>query len=441
MLSAICSPQALAVALLLRRLDSFACLVMQGGWGTDSRAYAARFPAPDHLGLSRYNTQFDVDNLAFACPSNPQRSDATVMSTRNYNFSAGPATLPEPVLKQIQEEMMSLPGVGASVLEISHRSPAFVAIAEAAEANLRSLLSIPDDYAVLFLQGGSRLQFSMVPMNLMAKDGSADYIVTGTWGKGALGEANKVGKGNVAYTSAETNFDRLPSPGELQLDSNAAYVHYTSNETIQGVQFKTEPETGSVPLVCDASSEFLYKPLDIAKYGLLYACAQKNAGPAGVTVVIMRKDLLERGSDNLPGYCNYKIHADAGSMWNTPPTFAIYVLKLVTEWLQNDIGGLEKMHEQNQQKAAMLYDVLDANADFYQGHAQIDCRSLMNVTFRLPSDELTAKFIADAKERHLTDLKGHRSVGGIRASIYNAMPPSGVAALRDYMVDFAKSNS
>jgi len=362
------------------------------------------------------------------------------MTTRNYNFSAGPATLPEPVLKQIQDDMMCLPGVGASVLEISHRSPAFVAIADAAEANLRSLLSISDDYAVVFLQGGSRLQFSMVPMNLLGEGQAADYIVTGSWGKNAVGEAKKEGNINVAYSSAESNFDHLPADADLKLDPNAAYVHYTSNETIQGVQYKTEPETGSVPLVCDASSEFLYKPLDVAKYGMIYACAQKNAGPAGVTVVIMRKDLLDRSSDTLPGYCNYKTHADAGSMWNTPPTFAIYVLKLVTDWLKNDIGGLEKMHKQNEQKAAMLYDVLDANPDFYQGHAKKDCRSLMNVTFRLPSDELSAKFNAEAKEQKLTDLKGHRSVGGIRASIYNAMPVAGVEALRDFMVDFAKNN-
>lgn len=363
------------------------------------------------------------------------------MTTRNYNFSAGPATLPETVLRQIQDEMLALPSVGASVLEISHRSPAFVAIADAAEANLRSLLSIPDDYSVIFLQGGSRLQFSMVPMNLLGEGQAADYIVTGSWGKNAVGEAKKEGTINVAYSSADSNFNHLPSDADLKLDPKAAYVHYTSNETIQGVQFKTEPETGSVPLVCDASSEFLYKPLDVAKYGMIYACAQKNAGPAGVTVVVMRKDLLERCSDTLPGYCNYKTHADAGSMWNTPPTFAIYVLKLVTDWLKDEIGGLEKMHQQNEKKAAMLYEILDANPDFYQGHAKKDCRSLMNVTFRLPSDELSAKFNAEAKEQNLTDLKGHRSVGGIRASIYNAMPVAGVETLRDFMLDFAKNNA
>lgn len=360
------------------------------------------------------------------------------MSNRNYNFSAGPATLPLSVLEKIQGEMLSLPGVGASVLEISHRSPAFVEIAEQAEANLRSLLNISDDYAVLFLQGGSRLQFSMVPMNLLGEQASsADYILTGSWGKNAAKEAGKEGDINVVWDGAETNYDRLPAASDLKLNPKAGYVHYTSNETIQGVQFPTEPDTGDVPLVCDASSEFMYKPIDVSKYGLIYACAQKNAGPAGVTVLVVRKSLLERSDDNLPGYLNYKTHADAGSMWNTPPTFSIYVLKLVTEWLRDEIGGLEKMQEINKQKAALLYEVLDAHPEFYQGHVQKDCRSLMNVTFRLPSDELSSQFLAGAKEQKLTDLKGHRSVGGIRASIYNAMPTAGVERLRDFMRDFA----
>lgn len=363
------------------------------------------------------------------------------MTTRNYNFSAGPATLPESVLKKIQDEMLSLPGVGASVLEISHRSPAFLEIIGAAEANVRSLLAVPDDYAVLFLQGGSRLQFSMVPMNLLGPDAnSADYIITGSWGKNATKEASKEGEIRTAWSGSDTNFDRLPTTDQLDLNPNAAYVHYTSNETIEGVQFNAEPEVGAVPLVCDASSEIFYKPLDIAKYGLIYACAQKNAGPAGVTVVIMKKELLERSSDKLPGYCSYKVHADGDSMWNTPPTFAIYVLKLITDWLKDDIGGLDKMYELNQQKAALLYAVLDEFPELYQGHAQKEARSLMNVAFRLPSDELTTKFLTETKQNQLTDLKGHRSVGGIRASIYNAMPLAGVETLRDFMLDFAKAN-
>jgi phosphoserine aminotransferase len=359
------------------------------------------------------------------------------MTKRTFNFSAGPATLPVSVLEKIQSEMLCLPGVGASILEISHRSPPFIEIANAAEANLRHLLGISDDYSVIFLQGGSRLQFSMVPMNLLTDEAkSADYILTGSWGKNAADEAKKEGGVRVAWDCKATNYDRLPADSDLDLDPKAAFVHYTSNETIQGVQFKTEPKTGNVPLVCDASSEFLYKPLDISKYGMIYACAQKNAGPAGVTVVIMRKDLLELSNEELPGYLNYKLHAENDSMWNTPPTFAIYVLKLVTDWLKDDIGGLEKMYEHNKKKAAVLYDVLDAHPDFYQGHAQKDCRSLMNVTFRLPSDELTSKFLKGADEANLSDLKGHRSVGGIRASIYNAMPMAGVETLRDYMKDF-----
>lgn len=361
----------------------------------------------------------------------------TSMSTRNYNFSAGPATLPLSVLEKVQAEMLALPGVGASILEISHRTPAFIEIAETAEANLRQLLNIPADYAVLFLQGGSRLQFSMVPMNLLTADKpSADYIITGSWGKNASKEAAKEGDIRAAWDGSQTNFDRLPADADLDLNPDAAYVHYTSNETIQGVQFATEPDVGSVPLVCDASSEILYKPIDVAKYGLIYACAQKNAGPAGVTVVIVRKDLLELADPNMAGYLHYKTHADNDSMWNTPPTFAIYVLKLITEWLRDDIGGLAKMHSINKQKAALLYDVLDAHPDFYQGHAQKDCRSLMNVAFRLPTDELSAQFLSEAKAQGLTELKGHRSVGGIRASIYNAMPTAGVETLRDFMNDF-----
>lgn len=363
------------------------------------------------------------------------------MTDRVYNFSAGPAVLPVPVLEQVRDEMLSLPGVGASVLEISHRSPAFDEIIAEAEANLRKLLDISDDYAVLFLQGGSRLQFSMIPMNLLGKDQSADYLITGTWGKKALAEAKKVGGTKVAYTSADTNFDRIPRGGELQVDPNAAYLHYTCNETIQGVQFSTEPEVGDVPLVCDASSDFMHRKLDVNKYGLIYACAQKNAGPAGVTIVIMRKDLAERADDQLASYLNYNTHIQENSLGNTPPTFAIYVNGLVTKWLLNEFGSLDAMHKHNQDKAKLLYDVLDGSDGFYEGHAQQDCRSLMNVTFRLPSDELTNKFVDEAKSHNLTDLKGHRSVGGIRASIYNAMPVAGVETLRDFMLNFHKSNA
>lgn len=362
------------------------------------------------------------------------------MSHRVYNFSAGPAVLPVPVLEEVQRDMLSLPGAGASILEISHRSPTFQTIIDAAEANLRKLLGISDDYAVLFLQGGSRLQFSMIPMNLMAPGESCDYILTGSWGKDALKEAKKEGKTRVAWDGAATNYDRLPQRGDLDLDPQAAFVHFTSNETIQGVEFVGDPDAGDAPLVCDVSSNFLSRPIDVAKYGLIYACAQKNAGPAGVTVVIVRKDLMKRADANMPGYLHYLTHAENGSMWNTPPTFAIYVLKLITEWLTSNVGGLEAMQQRNAEKASLLYNVLDASGGFYAGHAQKDCRSQMNVTFRLPSEELTTQFVSEAKKRNLTDLKGHRSVGGIRASIYNAMPKAGVEALRDFMVEFRKAN-
>lgn len=364
------------------------------------------------------------------------------MTSRVYNFSPGPAVLPEPVLAEVQRDLMALPAVGASVMEVSHRGNAFQEIIRQTEYNLRRLLAIPDDYAVLLLQGGARLQFSMAPMNLWPDtQRSVDYIVTGSWGKYAAQEAAKCGDLHVAWDGKATNYDRLPATADLKLDPQAAYAYFTSNETIQGVQFAAEPEVGDVPLVCDASSDFLSRPLDIKKYGLLFACAQKNAGPAGVTIVVVRKDLLERSRDNLPGYLNYKLHHEGGSMWNTPPTFAIYVVMLVTKWLLTDIGGLDKMAAQNEAKAKLLYEVIDRSNGFFSGHAQPNCRSKMNVTFRLPSDELTQKFVGEAKHHNLTELKGHRSVGGIRASIYNAMPVAGVETLRDFMNEFLRQNA
>ena len=362
------------------------------------------------------------------------------MTQRAFNFSAGPAVLPEPVLARVGQEMMSLPGAKASVLEISHRSKQFRAILESAEQNIRTLLQVPDGYRVLFLQGGSRLQFAMIPMNLLTPEcPSADYVVTGSWGKNALAEARKQGEMQVTWDGGDTNYDRLPQPSALKVSPGAAYVHFTSNETIQGVQFVDEPATSQGgPLVCDASSDFLSRPLPMDRYGLLYACAQKNAGPAGVTIVLLREDLLERSGPSLPGYLSFKVHAEAGSLMNTAPTFAIYVVDLVTQWLLDEVGGLKKMHQINQAKSAMLYEVIDESNGFYQGHAREDCRSLMNVTFRLPSEDDTATFLAEAEERNLTALAGHRSVGGIRASIYNAMHVAGVEALRDLMLDFKK---
>jgi len=362
------------------------------------------------------------------------------MEKRLLNFSAGPAVLPVPVLKRIGEEMLCLPGCGASILEISHRSKQFIAIQQAAKERLIRLLNIPDTHAVIFLQGGARLQFSMVPMNLLkGQSKAAQYVVTGTWGKYALGEAKKEGEVQVLYDGASHKYSELPKVEELQCPSDAAYVHVTSNETIQGIQFHSDPGL-DCPVVCDCSSDFLYRPLDVSKYGLIYACAQKNAGPAGVTVVIVRRDLLERSHAGLPGYLNYKNHVEEDSMWNTPPTFAIYVLGLVTEWLETTIGGLEAMHRLNRQKAALVYSAMDRHPQLYCGHAKVEDRSLMNATFTLPNEEYETAFLAEAKKRGLDSLKGHRSVGGIRASIYNAMPMEGAEALAGLMDDFAKSH-
>lgn len=362
------------------------------------------------------------------------------ISQRVFNFSPGPAVLPLAVLQQIQQEMLCLPGAGASILEISHRSKAFLSILDNTKASLRRLLSIPDNYEVLFLQGGARLQFSMVAMNLLrGAPGPAQYIVTGSWGKYAIEEAKKEGSVEVIWDGKKDNYNHLPKGSEYSIRPDAAYVHITSNETIQGVQFQNEPDTGNVPLVCDSSSDFLYRPIPIEKYGVVYACAQKNAGPAGVTVVIIRKDLLERSQENLPGYLSYKSHAKENSLWNTPPTFGVYVVGLVAQWLEKEIGGLAAMHQFNQSKAAILYDVVDQYPNLYQGHAAKEDRSLMNVTFRLPNEETEKAFLSGAATRKLDSLQGHRSVGGIRASIYNAMPIEGVKILAEYMTEFAKT--
>ena len=367
---------------------------------------------------------------------------ATTTQQRVFNFSAGPAALPLPALEQARDEFLCYGEAGASVLEISHRGPEFRDILADAKQRLTDLLDIPDSHELIFLQGGSRLQFSMVPMNLLrGQAGPADYITTGSWGKKALDEARREGPVSVVWDGKATNYDRLPRADELKLTPEAAYVYYTSNETIQGVQFPEEPASGSVPLVCDASSDFLSRPLEIDRYGLIYACAQKNAGPAGVTVVIVHKDLLQRSSAALPGYCNYKLHVENDSCYNTPATFGIYLVGLVAKWLQEDVGGLPAMLKRNQEKAQLLYDAIDRSDGFYAGHAQPSCRSLMNVTFRLPSDQLQQKFIDAGAERQLRNLKGHRSVGGIRASIYNAMPREGVQTLRDFMDDFQQQHA
>ena len=360
------------------------------------------------------------------------------MTDRIFNFSAGPAVLPVPVLEEAQRDMLSLPGVGMSVMEISHRSKTFDDIINRTEASLRDLLKIPSNYHILFLQGGASLQFSMVPMNFQPSDGSADYVLTGSWGKKALKEAKKLGAVNVAATMADGGFTRVPSRDEMSLSPHAAYVHITSNETIEGVQWKREPNVGDVPLVCDSSSDILSREFDVNKYGLIYAGAQKNMGPSGVTLVILRDDLLQRIPENLPTMLNYRIHVENKSLYNTPNTWGIYIMDLVFTWLQ-DQGGLAGMERLNDEKAQLLYDAIDAT-DFYRGHADVDCRSTMNVTFRLPAEELDKKFVAEATAQGLDGLKGHRSVGGIRASIYNAFPRAGVEALVSFMKDFERRN-
>jgi phosphoserine aminotransferase len=361
------------------------------------------------------------------------------MTERVFNFSPGPAVLPLKVLEEAQRNLVSLPGLGVSPLEISHRSPWFEGVLDETETNLRRLLSLPDNYRIIFMGGGSRLQFSLVAMNLLRGSGaSADYVVTGTWGQMAMQEAAREGNVRTAFNSKPHNFDRLPQAAELDLDPKARYVHITSNETIQGVQFQSEPDVGGVPLVADASSDFLYRPLDIERYGLIYACAQKNSGPAGVTIAILRDDVLAQIGDGLPTMLDYRSFVKEKSLINTPPVFAIYVVMLVTRWLLNDVGGLAAMHEINRRKAKLLYDVIDESSGFYRGHAQPNSRSLMNVTFRLRDDATHDEFVKQAKSRNLVELKGHRSVGGIRASIYNAMPMEGVEKLRDFMREFAK---
>jgi phosphoserine aminotransferase len=346
--------------------------------------------------------------------------------------------IPLPVLEEAQRDMLALPGVGMSVMEISHRSKTFDEIIQGADAGLRELLNIPKDYTVLFLQGGASLQFAMVPMNFLSLDASADYIVTGSWGKKAVKEAQNFGHVNFAANTADGGFTRVPRQDELELDPRAAYVHMTSNETIEGVEFKSEPEAGDVPLVCDASSDILSRPIPVEKYGLIYAGAQKNMGPSGVTLVIMREDLLPRVREGLATMLDYGTHAKDKSLHNTPNTWGIYIINLVTKWLKEK-GGLTAMQRENEEKASLVYDAID-RTDFYRGHADPDSRSMMNVTFRLPSEDLEKKFANEATAAGMDGLKGHRSVGGSRASIYNAFPREGCEALVEFMKEFEKKN-
>jgi phosphoserine aminotransferase len=357
---------------------------------------------------------------------------------RIFNFSAGPAVLPVEVLEEAQRDLIALPGVGMSILEISHRSKPFDDVIDGCEADLRALAAIPADYHVLFLQGGASLQFSMVPMNLLPPGGSADYIVTGSWSEKAVKEAKRVGAVKIAATTAADNYTRVPKQSELTLDPGAAYVHYTTNNTIFGTEWHHVPDVGRVPLVADTSSDMFSRPIDIGRFGLIYAGAQKNLGPSGLTLVIIRDDLVSRTPASLATMLQYGVHVENKSMYNTPPVFGVYIMRLVLKWLLKE-GGLPAIDASNARKAQKLYAEIDRTG-YYRGHAQPDSRSRMNVTFRLPSEELEKTFVKESTAAGLDGLKGHRSVGGLRASIYNAFPEAGVDALVAFMKEFERVN-
>jgi phosphoserine aminotransferase len=360
------------------------------------------------------------------------------MTERIHNFSAGPAILPLPVLEEVRDNLLSLPGVGMSILEISHRSKPFDEIINRTVADIKKLAGIDDNYHVLFIQGGASMQFSMVPMNLLPPAGKADYLVTGSWSKKAIKEAQKVGKVNIAGSTESDGFTRIPGKDEIKLDADAAYVHITTNNTIFGTEWKEAPDTAGLPLVADTSSDMFSRPIPVSRYGLVYAGAQKNLGPAGVTIVIVRDDLLKRSPQGLPTMMDYNTYARENSLYNTPPVFAIYIVGLVMRWILN-AGGLAEIGRRNEEKARILYDQIDSTG-FYRGHAKPDSRSRMNVTFRLPSEDLEKQFISEATRAGLDGLKGHRSVGGCRASIYNAFPLEGVQALVLFMKDFERTH-
>mgnify|MGYP002545017954 FL=1 len=357
---------------------------------------------------------------------------------RVYNFSAGPSMLPEAVLEKAAKQMVNYEGCGMSVMEMSHRSADYEAIIGNAESLLRELMHIPENYKVLFLQGGASSQFAMVPLNLMKKSKKADYVITGQWAKKAAQEASKFGTVNKVASSDDKTFTYIPKLDPSTFDKDADYFHITLNNTIYGTRYTTLPETGDVPLVADASSNILSEPIDISRFGILYAGAQKNMGPAGVTVAIIREDLITGAIEGAPAMFDYKIHADNGSMYNTPPTYSIYVCMLVYEWLKS-LGGVEAMYAINKEKAQILYDYLD-NSSMFKGTVVKEDRSLMNVPFVTGDDDLNAKFIKEAKAKGFVNLKGHRTVGGMRASIYNAMPVEGVKALVEFMKKFETDN-
>ena len=359
------------------------------------------------------------------------------MKDRIFNFNPGPAALPLSVLEEVQKDLLNYKGEGLSLLEMSHRSKTFDGVIKDAENLAKEVMGIPEGYRVLFFQGGATLQFAAIPLNLIPSGGTADYVNTGSWSKKAIQEAKKLGKPvNVIATSEDVNFTHIPSG--FMVTPEAAYLHITSNNTIFGTQWQDYPDTGSVPLICDMSSDINCRKVDVSKFGLIYAGAQKNLGPAGVTVVIIREDLMEKSPEDIPTMMSYKIIGGKDSLYNTPPTFAIYIVKLVLQWIKNQ-GGIGALESINRKKAALLYDILD-NSDYYKGTVRKDSRSIMNVTFRLPSEDLEKKFISEALENGMLGLKGHRSVGGIRASIYNAVPLEAVENLTNFMNSFEKEN-
>ncbi len=360
------------------------------------------------------------------------------MGNRIFNFNAGPAALPVSVLEDVQKDLLNYKGEGLSVMEMSHRSKTFDSIIKDAEAAIKRVMSIPDEYKVVFMQGGATLQFAAIPLNFIKEGQSADYINTGAWSKKAIQEAEKLGKSvNVIAGSDDANFNYIPK--DFSVNQDAAYLHITSNNTIFGTQWADYPDSGNVPLICDMSSDINCRRINVSKFGLIYAGAQKNMGPSGVTIVIIRKDLIEKSPDDIPTMTSYKIIGGKDSLYNTPPTFGIYLVKLVAEWIENQ-GGLGELEKINQKKADLLYEKIDS-ADFYRGTVEKDSRSIMNITFRAPSEDLEKQFIAECLAAGLIGLKGHRSVGGIRASIYNAVPMNAVKALIDFMNDFEKKNS
>ena len=360
---------------------------------------------------------------------------------RAINFNAGPAGLPLPALERARDELIDFQGSGMSIMEHSHRGKEYEAVHDEAIALIGRLLGIPDSHQVLFLQGGASLQFAMVPMNFLPRDGSADYVLTGTWSEKALDEAKLLGTPRVAATTIgpDKRYTRIPRQAELELDPKAAYVHITSNNTIFGTQWHAWPQVGSVPLVADMSSDFLWRPTDVARFGLIYAGAQKNLGPSGVTVVVIRKDFMARGRKDIPKILRYTTHAENNSLYNTPPTFAIYLMRNVLAWIEKE-GGLVGMERRNNEKAEILYTALDRMSGFYRAPVEKAARSTMNIVFQLPTEELDDRFVAEAKKQRMVGLKGHRSAGGIRVSAYNAVSPENIRTLVSFMESFAKAN-